>query len=460
MSVNWRKPVILSLLRMSRSGVPAELDLISRIERSAERIAEVQRGRLVALLRHAWEQVPYYHDVLESCGAVRDGRVDPDRFSEIPFLTKDVIRAQGDRLRAKALPGGRKAYPNASGGSTGEPVRFYQDSGYWDTTIAVRTYQFSTVGKQIGEREMKIWGNERDLFEGTLGWKATLQNLAYNRRFEQCWHLPEAQILKILRDVDTWKPNLLWCYRDGIDAVAKYVVGHGLTPHSPAAIVLGGATVYPYMADVIQRAFRCPAISAYGSREVGAVACQCLERAGHHIASHANIVETIDAAGRTMVGQDGELVITPLSNYAMPFLRYRIGDRGRLTDGKCPCGRGFPLLESLSGRMVEVLLNAKGEQVDPIYFIQLLAVIFNQGFVRKFQVMQDEDGALTLNVVLETGVTKEAAQPNLDVVVDKIRLVMGTTFPLEVKFVDDIPLSASGKFPYVVRRGSLAPRTS
>ena len=106
-------------------------------------------------------------------------------------------------------------------------------------------------------------------------------------------------------------------------------------------------------------------------------------------------------AGQPVVGQDGELAITPLANYAMPFLRYRIGDRGRLTHDQCSCGRGFPLLESLSGRMVEVLVNARGEQVDPIYFIQLLAVIFNRGFFRKFQVVQAEDGALTLNVVLD-----------------------------------------------------------
>jgi len=457
--MNLRKPAILSLLRVSGSGVPQELALIGSIERSAERIAEIQRSRLAELLRHAWSQVPYYRDVLESCGAVRDGRVDLDRFTDIPFLTKDVMRSEGDRLRAKTLPRGRKAHRNASGGSTGEPVQFWQDNGYWDTTIAVRTYHFSTVGKQLGEREMKIWGSERDLFEGTLGWKATLQNWVYNRRFEQCWHLPEAQILKILHDIDQWKPKLLWCYRDGIDAVAKYVLEHKLRPYAPGAIVLGGATVYPWMAEVIERAFGSPAISAYGSREVGAVACQCLERGGHHIATHSNVVETIDADGRSVVGQDGELVITPLTNYAMPFLRYRIGDRGKLTTDRCPCGRGYPMLESISGRMIEVLVNSRGEQVDPIYFIQLLSVIFNRGLVRKFQVVQDEDGALTLNAVLEAHATREAFQPNLVEVLDKIRLVMGADCPIEVKFVDDIPLSASGKHPYVVRRGSLRPPT-
>ena len=104
-------------------------------------------------------------------------------------------------------------------------------------------------------------------------------------------------------------------------------------------------------------------------------------------------------------------------------------------------------------------VNAKGEQVDPIYFIQLLSVIFNRGLVRKFQVVQDEDGALTLNVVLEAHATPDAFQPNLVEVLDKIRLVMGAECPIQVKFVDDIPLSASGKHPYVVRRGSLRPPT-
>jgi phenylacetate-CoA ligase len=170
-------------------------------------------------------------------------------------------------------------------------------------------------------------------------------------------------------------------------------------------------------------------------------------------------VETIDADGRSVVGQDGELVITPLTNYAMPFLRYRIGDRGKLTTDRCSCGRGYPMLESISGRMIEVLVNARGEQVDPIYFIQLLSVIFNRGLFRKFQVVQDEDGALTLNAVLEADATQEAAQPNLNEVLDKIRLVMGAGCPIQVNFVDDIPLSASGKHPYVVRRGSLRPPT-
>jgi phenylacetate-CoA ligase len=455
--MNWRKPVLQAALALTKPEVLRELRLIQSIERAGpEAIAEVQRERLARLLHFAWSETAYYREVLESCGAVRNGRVDLDRFEDIPHLTKDIIRAQGARLRPARLPAGRSAHSNRSGGSTGEPLQFWQDNVYWAATIATRTYHFSLTGKQVGEREMKIWGNERDLFEGTLGFRANLENWLYNRRFEQCWHLPESRILKIIDDINNWRPKMLWCYRDGIDAIARYINQRGIAMHRPGAIVLGGATVYSFMVEAIEKAFSCPAISAYGSREIGAAACQCLERRGHHIATQTHVVEVIGPDGRAVMEREGELAITPLLNYAMPFIRYRIGDRGVLTSKHCACGRNFPLLESLTGRVVESFVNSKGEQVDPIYFVHLLGVMFNEGFVRKFQVVQEENDAISINLVLEAGASLAAAQSNLDVVVGKILLVMGSDCAVRINIVEDIPLAASGKYPYIVNRRRLA----
>jgi phenylacetate-coenzyme A ligase PaaK-like adenylate-forming protein len=455
--MNWRRPVLKRLLRARNPEVLRELDLIQSLERAPpDAIGAVQQQRLAQLLHHAWAHTEYYHQVLEDCGAVRHGKVKLERFEDIPFLTKDILRSQAERLRAKSLPDGRKAHVNKSGGSTGEPVQFWQDNVYWAVTIATRTYHFSLAGKDLGEREMKIWGNERDLFEGTLGWKARIENWAYNRKFEQCWHLPEARIRQIIRDINEWRPKMLWCYRDGIDAVARYVNEHGLVPHSPSAIVLGGATVYPFMVQSIEKAFRAPAISAYGSREVGAAACQCLTREGHHIATQSHVVEAIGPNDRPVTEEIGDLAITPLMNYAMPFIRYRIGDRGRLTNRRCSCGRNFPLLDLLTGRVVEVLINNKGEQVDPIYFIQLLSVLFNRGLVRKFQVVQEEDGSIMINFVPESARASAADPANFDEIKSKILLVMGEDCRVRFVPVAGIPLSASGKHPYVIRRGSRA----
>jgi phenylacetate-CoA ligase len=135
----------------------------------------------------------------------------------------------------------------------------------------------------------------------------------------------------------------------------------------------------------------------------------------------------------------------------MPFIRYRIGDRGRLTARPCSCGRSFPVLESLSGRVVEVLSNAKGEQVDPMYFMGILSEVLSGTAMRKAQIIQEKDGALTMNVVLEVGATASMVKSALETLRRQIAIVMGDC-PVRFEFVGDIPLSASGKFPYVVRR--------
>jgi phenylacetate-CoA ligase len=453
--LNWRAPLIRAAFRLQNPAILRELDLIHSIERSPQKLRAVQEERLEKLLYHAWSQTDYYHDVLEHCGVIRNGRVHLDRFADVPFLTKDIIRAQGDRLRAKSLPPGRKPHKNRSGGSTGQPVRFWQDNVYWGATIAIRTYHFSTVGKEYGQREMKIWGNERDLRLGTLGWKATLENFIYNRKFEQCWHLPEQRILEIIHHLNEWRPQMLWCFRDGIDGLARYINEHGIKVHRPAAVVLGGATVYPFMVQAIEKAFLAPAISAYGSREVGAVACQCSQRGGLHIATQAHVVETIGTDERGVTEQDGELAITPLLNYAMPFIRYRIGDRGRLTERACACGRAFPLLDALTGRVVEVLMNPKGEQIDPGYFIWIMAEKINNTALKKGQIVQEEDGSITVNLVLESGVAALQATPHLNEIRKAMELVMGAECPIRFAFLDDIPLSESGKYPYIVRRKTM-----
>ena len=89
--MNWRKPIMLGVLKATNSPIPGELRFIRSIERkSREEILDLQNQRLTALLQHAWKHTDYYREVLSDCGVVRDGKVDLDRFEDIPFLTKDI----------------------------------------------------------------------------------------------------------------------------------------------------------------------------------------------------------------------------------------------------------------------------------------------------------------------------------------------------------------------------------
>jgi phenylacetate-CoA ligase len=449
---NWRAPVLWGTFRFLKPEVLRELDLIHSIEQSSAKIQAIHEDRLERLLHHAWSQTEYYHDVLEDCGAVRNGKVDLDRFDEIPFLTKSIIREQSHRLLARTLPKGRSIHANRSSGTTGDPVHFWQDNVYWDVTIATRTYHFGLCGKFLGDREMKIWGSEHDLFQGTIGFKSKLENWLYNRRFEQCFHLPEDRILRIIKHINQWRPTMIWCYRDGIYAIAQYIKEHRLKVHSPAAVVSGGSTVYPFIVEAVSKAFGAPTLSAYGSREIGAAACECQAREGHHIAAQSHVLEVIGADERPVMDQEGELAITPLLNYAMPFIRYRIGDRGRLTMRFCSCGCKFPLMDSLTGRIREALTNSKGEHVDSGFIIYVLTYMADRGYMRQFQVIQEEDGSITINVVPEPGATLEAHAADLQQVTDKIQFVMGRDCPVRFVRVEEIPFDTSGKYPYVICR--------
>jgi phenylacetate-CoA ligase len=452
MFINWRKPLVFFLLKAQGSRIPGELKFVRSVEwNSSEEIREIQNQRLTRLLLHAWENTEYYRRVLSECGVVRNGTVDLDRFEDIPFLTKDILRSEGSRLKAKHLPKGRKAYVNRTGGSTGEPLEFWQDSYYNAVNVANKLYHFGMLGKETGELEMKIWGSERDHFVDTSGWFTKLRNFIYNRKIENCVRLSEQNICLIIGNINRFKPKVIWAYLGGVYAIADYANRNDLELHSPTAVAVGATTLYPHMEEAIEKAFHSCVINYYGSREMGAVACQCKEKAGLHITSHSHRVETIDKNCKSVFEEDGNIVVTSLTNYAMPFIRYWIGDRGRLTDKKCPCGRGFPLLESVSGRSLETFINSKGEYVSPVSLISTIGYTFlDPGFVKKFQLVQDDYSYITVKTILEPGISREEIQPDLDNISKKIQLVMGEECIVSYDFVDRIPLTKSGKYLYTV----------
>jgi phenylacetate-CoA ligase len=457
--MNWRTPLLTTIISLSQATVRDELKWLKVIEsNSAGEIQHLHKQRLHALLRHAWETTDYYHDVLQACGVVKDGTVNLDRFEEIPFLTKDIIREQKERLYAKVLPAGRKAFHNSSGGSTGQAVEFRQDNVYWDINVATKLYHFWTFGKQPGDPELKVWGSEFDLIKGSESLQARLTNWLYNRRSQQCFHLPQVRIENIVKQMNKFKPKIIWAYRDGIDVIAKYINKNAISMHQPAAVILGGGTIYPYIIEEVKKALGAPVISMYGSREMGDVGCQCEWEQGLHIAMNSHKVEVIDQNDHPVIGEDGELAITSLHNYAMPFIRYKIGDRGKLLTTPCPCGRAFPVMSPVSGRVIEALVNSQGETVDAIYFIQLFGVYFYRKFVHRFQVVQEDYNFLLINIVLEQGVDPSQATQFLQEIEKKIKVLMGENCRVQFDFVSQIPLTPSGKHPYVLRKVPLTKR--
>ena len=306
--IGWRESLLMLSLRTMQPTTYRELKLLRRLDRAP--VAEIQalhEQRLTALLRHAFEQTDYYREVLGDCGVVRDGKVDLSRFDTLPILTKEIIRSQRQRLRARTLPEGRKAFVNKTGGSTGQQVEYDQDNYYWDINVATKLYHFEVLGKRLGDPELKVWGSVRDVSDETAEWRRRAANWLYNRRIVTCTELSPPDIDRIIDEINAFRPATVWGYIDGLYTISTYINQHGRRLHAPVAVLSGGGTLLPTMVEPIQRAFGAPVINYYGSREMGDVACGCTEADGLHISMNSHKVETLDPREKPVIEEDGDL---------------------------------------------------------------------------------------------------------------------------------------------------------
>jgi phenylacetate-CoA ligase len=140
-------------------------------------------------------------------------------------------------------------------------------------------------------------------------------------------------------------------------------------------------------------------------------------------------------------GEAGEVVITDLNNYCMPFIRYRIGDLAVAMDDRVPCAcrRGLPRIGNIEGRVQSIIVGGNGRYLPGTFFAHFFkeyAVL-----VRQYQVVQTRRGAITLRLVKGP----RFSEPLLDELLAALRGYLGPTTEIDVEFVDVVPLGRTGK---------------
>lgn len=239
---------------------------------------------------------------------------------------------------------------------------------------------------------------------------------------------------------------MILAYVQSARELARYVERNGKNIWSPCGIMTSAGTLDRDTHDLLSRVFKCPVLNRYGSREAGDMACSCAKNDGLHINMNAAYLEILDDAGLPCKqGDVGNIVVTSLTNYAMPLIRYQIGDRGAMSGVMCSCGRGWPLLKSVNGRTVDVFLTPDGSKVDGEYFTHLF---YGEHNVKQFQIVQDKLNHLVISLVFyDKDNVEEQFYMNLKKEISK---VMGESIQIEYKSVDYIPEEKSGKRAYTI----------
>lgn len=321
-------------------------------------IEELQWRRLRDLLTSAATYVPYYRGLFAGAGVDAGSIETIDDFRKIPFLTKERIREAGGSILTKDPL--RRGRPAETGGSTGEILYFFNDmaAGPLQRANTLRGYRWA--GVDVGERQAYLWrvDPDRPLRERLRdGLKSYFNNVHYLSAF----HMKDETMREYVAALRRFRPAILIGYPSALERLVRFCMRTGTSGPRPRAVVTSGEVLVPQQRDQIEGFFSCTLFDRYGIREFGNVAHECERHEGLHIFDDLFHVEVLDDEGRPVgPGETGELVVTDLSNYYMPFIRYRTGDLAVRAGRVCACGRGMPLLERIEGRSADAVMTPGG----------------------------------------------------------------------------------------------------
>lgn len=434
--MNWRKPIIYSLLYLSGSKIPKNLKEIKKLDSfSLEEKKTYQQDKLKKLLLYAYNNTIYYNRVLKEAGVIKNNEVFLENFDKIPILTKDIIRKEGKNLYSKEKRKG--VYENTSGGSTGEPVRFLQDKYYNESNIATKIFLFKKLGKDVGEREIKLWGSDRDIIKGNLTIKDRLTNFLYHRRFFNCYNFSVDDMHNLVSLNNTFKPAIYWAYVDSMSEFSKYIIDNKIQLVSPKFIITTIGPLFHDNRQIIKKAFKCKVYNQYGSREMGIISAENSDYDEMDIFFWRNAVE--------LLGNDNEkqLIATSLDNYSMPLIRYSIGDVAEYSFNNYKIGKTSFYLSTkpIVGRTLGFFKLKDGSLKHTHFIVQQL---FFRDWIKKFQLIQTDYDNVVLRIVGDNN------SEEMKIVEDLIIRFLGSNFKIEWNLVDEIKATKSGKYLYTI----------
>jgi len=399
---------------------------------SRTQLQHKQQQDISAIILHAYNNTPYYHEKYAPFIGMNAQEFVADN---LPILHKDEVVQHKDEMLARDIDRQTLSLGN-TGGSTGKPVSFYYDQHKHALMRAgmIRSYMWS--GWKPGQKILNFWGARQDISHGSSLSKKYQDYIAAEKTIS-AYEYTETQLNEWMQTIRRWQPALLQGYASILAELARYIINNRISmPKSILGIYSTAEVLYDWQRELMEQAFGCRVFNQYGSREIPNIACEC-RHGNQHV-----FTDMVNLESQQINGEES-LIITSLTNRTMPFIRYDIGDSGKLKEGDCDCGSPFPMMEIGLCRSNDLIKARNGNSIYPSYFNRLS---YGQTDVKQYQYIQNEADKITLNIVSAGKLEIET----VNAIQDSLRKDIDEKMVLEINYVDEIKRSVSGKHRFVI----------
>jgi phenylacetate-CoA ligase len=408
-----------------------------------ERLRQYQDEKLALLIRHCYDNVPYYRRVMNERKLTPDDIRTVGDLTKMPILTKEDVRSYKNELVAVNYRKSQLIHGHTNG-TTGSPLEVIWDNTACLIKNVVDWRQKGIAGIRLGDKIASFLSRQIVPINRTAPpfWR---YNLAFNHLLFSVYHLSRSSAAIYLRKLKDFRPRAIEGYPSSLYLIAALLQNLGEV-FPVDAVFCSSEPLFPSQRALIEKSFACKVYDYYGMAERVVFATECEYHHGKHINTDYAITEIIYENGELAPdGRMGRMIGTGLYNFAMPLIRYKTSDITAIKPDRCACGRAFPLMNDVTARDVEILTRRDGRYIIPA----ILSGIYDHlSGISELQTVQEDRDSIVINIVK----LPDYQEKNTSYLLNEYRKIVGDDMNISIKFVDAIPRTPAGKFRWVISK--------
>lgn len=397
-------------------------------------LKKLQWKKLKSIIEYAYNNVPFYSEKFRKAKVTPFDIKKESDLLRIPVTTKKELRENFPIVSKQFSV--EKLHSSKTSGSTGEPVKTFYDNDSWIyAKYLVKLRARLACGMSLLDKVAVFDAIDKKKSDKK---SSNLSNILLRKKTFSVFN----SVQNNYDLLENFRPHVLEGYPSYLNSLADFVKKKDSVNFSLKMIFTSAEMLDVKTREKLEKVFDAPVFDIYGSTELKEISWECDRHEGYHINSDAIFTEFIKDNNQISRGETGEIVCTSLYNKAMPLIRYAVGDMGIQLEKKCSCGRSLPLMTISQGRVVDSFLLPNGMIVSPYL---LTTAIENTKGLLQFQIIQEKKDLILVKVIVDNNFTSQEES----FLKSCLLKVVGKEVDVEVKMVDIIPRSKTGKYRVV-----------